>query len=116
MMFLNGIGVKKDVKQARDWITRAGEKGHLQAVNALAEAYMKGESPLLERKPEPEQVLRWVRRAADGNYLPAVDFLARAYRNGALGLPADAKQAEYYEARARELRGITEQPRTRARK
>lgn len=116
MMLMNGSGIKKDVSQARAWITRAAENGHVEAINVLAEAHMRGERGPFGAKPEPEQGLRWVRRAADNNYLPAVDYFARAYRSGAPGVVADAKQAERYEARAKKLRGVAAKPEPKTRK
>lgn len=116
MMFVSGQGVKRDPKEGVVWIARAAEKGHREAINALADAYIKGEGGLAEAQPNPKEALRWIRRAADNNYVPALEHLARAHRSGLLGLAVDAKQAELYEARVRELRGVTAKPKTKSRK
>lgn len=104
-MYASGEGVKRDLAEARKWFTRAAEKGHSQAVNVLAQAYMRGELGLDERGREGPAALAWIRRAADNGYVPALQYLARAYRAGELGLAIDVKQAEALEARAGAILG-----------
>lgn len=116
MMFVSGLGVKRDLAQARPWITRAAEKGHLQAINVLAVAHMKGEAGLVEAPADAKQALRWIQRAAENKNLAALEYLARAYREGALGLPIDTKQAEIYEAQVKDLRGVKAKPKSKSAK
>ena len=105
-MYAAGEGVKRDLAEARKWITRAAEKGHGGAINALAHAYMKGGLALEEQSRTTPEALQWIKRAADNNYLPALEHLAKAYRTGTSGVSADVKQADALEARARAVRGI----------
>jgi uncharacterized protein len=105
-MYAAGEGVKRDLATARTWITRAAEKGHAQAINTLAQAYMTGGLALDESSRAGSAGLQWVRRSADYGFLPSLEYLANAYRTGALGLAIDVKQAEALEARVRSLRGV----------
>lgn len=107
-MYAAGEGVKRDTAEARKWITRAAEKSHASAINALAEAYIKGELGIEESQRNSTEALRWVRRAADSGNLPATERLAIAYRTGAYGLSVDLQQAEALDAKARAIRGVAE--------
>ena len=105
-MYANGEGVKRDLNEARAWIAKAAEKGHVQATNTLAHAYMTGGLALDEQSRSSPAALTWIRKAADANYIPAIEYLAKAYRTGSAGLTADAKQADALEAKVRSLRGV----------
>lgn len=107
-MYAAGEGVKRDLAEARKWITRAAEKGHAGAINATAQAYINGDLGIDAAQRKSEEALRWVRRAADAGHLPAMENLAVAYRTGGYGLAIDLKQAEALEARARVARGVAE--------
>lgn len=104
-MYASGEGVKHDLDEARRWITKAAQKGHSQAINVLAQAYIKSELGLDEGSRNSEQALFWIRRAADNNYVQAIEYLAKGYRSGTSGLALDVKQAEILEARLRAIRG-----------
>lgn len=107
-MLAGGEGVKKkDPLEARDWIQKAGELGHEQAINLMAQAYMRAELGMTEAEQNSAAALRWIELAAQQNYLPAVDTLVQAYRvGGKLTVSADPKMAERYLAQANRLRGI----------
>lgn len=107
-MYAAGEGVKRDPAEARKWITRAAEKGHAAAINALAEAYIKGGLGIDEKQRSSAEALVWVRRAADSGYVPAMEQLAVAYRTAAYGLAVDLKQAEALDAKVRAVRGVVE--------
>lgn len=107
-MYAAGEGVKRDPAEARKWITRAAEKGHAAAINALAEAYIKGGLGIDEKQRSSAEALVWVRRATDSGYVPAMEQLAVAYRSGAYGLAVDVKQAEALDVKVRAARGIAE--------
>jgi TPR repeat protein len=104
-MYANGEGVKRDLAEARNWITKAADHGHVQAISTLAHAYMTGGLALDEQSRTSAAALTWIRKAADVNYVPALEYLAKAYRTGSAGLTADAKQADALEAKVRALRG-----------
>ena len=107
-MYAAGEGVKRDPAEARNWITRAAEKGHPNAINALAQAYISGDLGIDEAQRNGAEALRWVRLAADAGFLPALDHLARAYRSGAYGLGVNVEQAAALDAKARAIRGVAE--------
>ncbi len=104
-MYAAGEGVKRDLAEARKWITLAAEKGHAGAVNTLALAYIKSDLGIEETQRKGDEALRWVRRASDSGYLPAMEHLALAYRTGAHGLEVDVREADALDARVRAARG-----------
>ncbi len=109
-MYLTGEGVRRDVAEARKWITRAAERGHMQATAALAQAYMKGELGVADGERQSEAAFQWIKRAAEQSHLPSLEFLALGYRKGINGLAVDVKQAELYEARVKQVRGVGQKP------
>lgn len=112
-LYSAGRGVERDPLIARKWIGMAAESGHARAINVLAQSYISGGLGL--EKVAPAQIgagMAWVHKAAAADYLPAIDYLAAGYRSGAFG-PADPKQADALEARARELRRVNESAKTR---
>ena len=107
-MYAAGEGIKRDPAEARKWITRAAERGHATAINALAQAYMRGELGVDEAQRNGADALRWVRRAADSGHLPAMENLAVAYRTGAYGIAVDLKRAEALDAKVRAAKGVVD--------
>lgn len=107
VMLAAGEGIKKDLNEGRRWIQKAAEQGHPQAVNVIAQAYLKADLGLADKDRNSIEALRWVELAAKNDYLPAVDALADAYRAGS-GLPvaANDKLAAEFRAQANRLRGI----------
>lgn len=107
VMLAAGEGIKKDAGEGRRWILKAADNGHLQAINVIAQAYLKADLGLVDRDRNSSEALRWVELAAKNDYLPALDALAEAYRTG-VGLPVavnDGLAAEYRD-KANRLRGI----------
>jgi uncharacterized protein len=107
-MYAAGEGVERDPAEARKWITRAAERGHVSAIRLLALAYIKGELGIDEAERGSADALRWVRRAADSGDVSAMEQLALAYRTGAYGLVVDVKQAEEFAAKVRAAQGVAD--------
>lgn len=107
LMYSTGEGVARDLNAAREWMLKAAEAGHRQAVVTVALAYLKGSLGISPAERDSPEAARWLQRAVELDSLPAIDRLAGAYRRGELGLVADAKRAEELEARARKLRNET---------
>lgn len=106
-MIAAGEGVKKDLLVARGWILKAAELGHKQAINVMAQAYLKGELGFSEAERKSPTALQWLKRAAENDDLPAIDALAAAYRAGdSYGLAADRGLADQYQAQANRIRNI----------
>jgi uncharacterized protein len=107
-MLAGGEGVKKKAPlEAREWIQKAAELGHEQAINLMAQAYLRAELGVTEQEQNTSAALHWVELAAQQNYLPAVDALVQAYRVGnKLTVSTDPKMVERYSAQANRLRGI----------
>lgn len=107
VMTVSGEGTKKDLPGGRAWILKAAESGHVQAVNAIAQGYLKGELGYTEVERNTPEALRWVKRAAENDYLPAIDALAAAYGSGnALGVAVDRGLSEQYQAQANRIRSL----------
>lgn len=105
-MHASGEGVTRDLAAARQWMTRAAQAGHRQAVQAVALAYMQGGLGIAESERQSPEALRWIERAAELDSVAAIDRLALAFRQGQLGLAPDPTKAEALEARSRTLRKI----------
>ncbi len=97
-----GEGMARDPAAARGWFERAAGRGHAQAINVMAQAFLAGELGL-KRDPSDEKGLSWVHKAADQGHLVSLEYLAKGYRSGEFG-KVDVAQAEKLEARIRELR------------
>lgn len=107
VMTVSGEGTKKDLLAGRAWILKAAESGHVLAINAIAQGYMKGELGFTENDRNTPDALRWVKRAAENDYLPAIDALAAAYSSGnAFGLPVDRALSDQYQAQANRIRNL----------
>lgn len=107
VMTVSGEGTKKDLLGGRAWILKAAESGHVQAVNAIAQGYLKGDLGYTEADRDTPEALRWVKRAAENDYLPAIDALVAAYGSGnALGVQVDKGLSEQYQAQANRIRAL----------
>lgn len=107
VMIVSGEGAKKDLLVGRTWILKAADAGHLLAINAIAQGYLKGELGFTEADRNTQDALRWVKRAAENDYLPAIDALAAAYSSGnAFGLPVDRVLSDQYQAQANRIRNM----------
>lgn len=106
-MLVSGEGVKKDIPEGRGWIQKAAEQGHLQAINVMAQAYLKAELGFTANDRNTPEALAWVKRAAANDYLPAIDALSAAYAAGNdFGLAVDRSLAEQYQAQANRIRNV----------
>ena len=105
-MVAAGDGVKRDLAEAQKWILRAADKGHAQAIESLAQAYIVGGLGLDDAQRQGSDAARWITRAANNNFLPAIERLAAAYRAGHYGLAVDIKKAEALELQVRNARGV----------
>lgn len=107
VMIVSGEGTKKDLPTGRAWILKAAEAGHVLAINAIAQGYLKGELGFTEAERNTPDALHWAKRAADNDYLPAIDALAAAYGSGnALGVQVDRALSERYQAQANRIRSL----------
>lgn len=107
VMIVSGEGTKKDLLAGRAWILKAAESGHVLAINAIAQGYLKGELGFSEADHNTPDALNWTKRAADNDYLPAIDALAAAYGGGnAFGVQIDHALAERYQAQANRIRSL----------
>lgn len=106
-MIVSGEGVKKDPAAGRVWIQKAAELGHLQAINVMAQGYIKAELGISPAERDTPEALAWVKRAAANEYLPAIDALAAAYATGnGYGLAVDRALADQYQAQANRIRNV----------
>ena len=107
VMIVSGEGTKKDLLAGRAWILKAAESGQVQAINAIAQGYLKGDLGYTDAERNTPDALRWVKRAAENDYLPAIDALVAAYGSGnALGVAVDRGLSEQYQAQANRIRSL----------
>lgn len=99
-LYAEGKAVKKDLKAAREWITKAAEQGFPQAVDVLAEAYIQAGLGLDAAAANSPDALRWVTKSAEQEYVPSMLALAQAYTQGTLGAPKDAAKAKEWQDKA----------------
>jgi uncharacterized protein len=69
LMFVQGVGLERSPKQARRWLQKAAEQGHVQSMEALAR---------LSEEGTPEQALDWYTRAAEAGDASAQRALGQA--------------------------------------
>jgi TPR repeat protein len=107
-MIAAGEGVKtKDLVEGRLWIQKAAEKGQKQAINVMAQAYLKGELGFSEADRMTPAALQWVLLSAENDYLPSVDALIVAYSKGELlAVSPNPSLVEQYQAQANKIRNI----------
>lgn len=106
--YARGEGVKVDMRQAFDWISKAGSKGHKSAVSDLANAYIYGGLGLdAAARADNAAALKWIQAAADNGYLPAMNAMANAYKKGGYGLAPDPAQAKLWDDR---IKAVTARP------
>ena len=116
-MIAAGEGVKKDLVEGRKWILKAAEQGHIQAIGAIAQAYLTGDLAIPESARTGEEALRWIRSAAEKNYLPAMEALVKAYENGGVyGLEKNAALAVDWKNKIQINKGTSTQRANRRRK
>jgi TPR repeat protein len=107
-MLASGEGVKnKDPLEGRNWIKKAAELGHHQAIGAMAQTYLQGGMGVTESETNSEVAFNWVRLAAEIDYLPAIDALAAAYSTGnRWGVSQDKVLSDKYLAQSNRIRNI----------
>ena len=92
--YAGGEGVKKDLIEARKWITLAAKQGHIEAISVMADAYIEGGLGLDDAVLQGAEALNWIRLAADNNYHKAIIALIDAYSAGKYGLAPDPEKAK----------------------
>lgn len=98
--YATGRGVAKDEKQAFVHFSKAADGGNSLAIQVVADTYLKGAASV-----DVAAAAAALKRAAERGHLPSAEALAQAYRTGGrFGLPADAAQADRWQARVAELR------------
>ncbi len=88
--YLNGWGVRQDMKEAADYMTRAAKANHAAAQSALGVMYQMYGVMLFSASPEgaAKSAAAWYQKSADNNYVPAIANLASCFSVGR-GVPMD---------------------------
>jgi TPR repeat protein len=63
-LFLDGLGVPRDVSEAFDWYMRAAEQGHVRAMSLVGRCYEQGWGV----EKDSALARSWYRKSADGGY------------------------------------------------
>lgn len=112
--YARGEGVKVDLKQAFEWISRAAAKGHKSAISDLADAYIYGGLGLdAAARADNAAALKWIQAAAENKYLPAMNAMANAYKKGQYGLAPDPAQAKAWDDK---IKAVTARPKPEQKK
>lgn len=95
LMYANGAGVKKDLKQALEWITRAAERNHAQAQFLLGKHFAGDASVGSAQQADDALAMEWLLSAARQGHARAYHRLAQLLRkaHGALALSHEVKAA-----------------------
>ena len=91
LMYRDGIGINKDMKEAAYWFRKAASNGHTQAQFELGKCFLSGEGVLQDTRMAAESF--W--RAAEGGHPMASFYVARMYRDG-VGMERNLKRAAKY--------------------
>lgn len=78
MMYLNGVGVSQDAREAVNFLTKAAEAGDVRAEFQLGVLYDNGQSV----DKDPAKAFEWFRKAATGGLPQAMYNVGNAYRTG----------------------------------
>ena len=65
-MYLDGVGVKKDIHQGMNWLDLAARKGHAPAQALLGEMMFNGEAGGAAQRPRGLMYLTLARKSASG--------------------------------------------------
>ena len=87
-LYIDGKGVNKDLKSAREWYTQAAQQGDSSAQNNLAVMLTKGEGG----KKNLKEAVQWLIKAAEQGVPVAQNNLGNKYRYGS-GTKKDIPQA-----------------------
>ena len=99
LLYLQGLGMKRDFAQARFWFEKAAEQGHYGAQHNLGTFHVKGLGGL---KRDERQAVEWFTIAADRGYRDSKFILGLCYLGGQ-GVPHDVKKGLELVTRAAEL-------------
>ncbi|MDD4393309.1 MAG: trypsin-like peptidase domain-containing protein [Desulfobacterales bacterium] len=101
MMYGNGKGVPKDLKEAVHWLKKAAERGHIKAQSCLGGLYVDGDEGLPQ---DYEKGVYWYTKAAEAGETEVQWNLGAMYDLGA-GIPQDSKKAMYWYNKAAKEEG-----------
>ena len=87
-MYSTGDGVAKSDTEARKWLERAAEQGHIAAEYELGIALREGRGAVQDY----ERAAEWIQRSAEHGHAEAQFALGMMYRTGT-GVPADNVKA-----------------------
>jgi TPR repeat protein len=98
-LYLTGRGLAKDEKLALHHFSEAALRGHAQAAEIVATAWLQAQWGA-DAQAQPATARAALLRAAEQGHLASADALGRAYAEGRYGLAPDAAQASSWQQRA----------------
>lgn len=102
LMFLDGLGVNKNPRDAAYWFRKAAQNGHMASQFEIGYCFATGTGVQQDSRMAAE----WYWRAAEQGDPDAALYLARCYRDG-VGMTKNLEKARYYYKKASEA-GLTE--------
>jgi hypothetical protein len=88
VMYANGSGISKDLKEAQKWLLKAAEQGNARAQRNLYVIYTNGEEIAVNKN----EAIKWLLKAVDQNEPQALCFLGKEFITGD-PLPEDGVRA-----------------------
>lgn len=98
LMYLKGVGVRRDEATAADWFARAAEQGFAPAAANLADLYLNGRGV----EADATEAFRYLRIAAEGGLAESMYNLGVLYQHG-FGTEPDREAAVHWFRRADEF-------------
>jgi TPR repeat protein len=95
LLYLNGLGVTKNPKEAIKWLTTAALAGRHDAQYLLGLAYARGDGVPYD----PVLAAQFVKKSAEGGYGTAQGYLSTLYLNGK-GVPVNVVTAREWAVKA----------------
>jgi uncharacterized protein len=115
-MFIGGEGVEVNIPEARRFAMLAAQGGHEMAMTMVWRAFVKGGLGLTVAERTNAETLKWLQLAVDAGDANAMAALGNGYAAGSFGLPVDAVKAAEWTKKSRDLKGIKEEVKKKAKK
>ena len=97
VMYLQGQGVRKDMREANKWFLKAAIRGNTQAQNNIAYSYLEG----IGIQKDEREAVKWFRKAAEQGDSQAQANLGGCYLLGR-GIIIDIQEAKKWFRKAAE--------------
>ncbi|MDN5100569.1 tetratricopeptide repeat protein [Aliarcobacter butzleri] len=91
IMYLHGMGVKQDFKEARKWLDKSANQGDMDSLNIIASLYAEG----ISVEQDYKKAIELYEKSANTGNISAKDSIAYLYATGK-GVEKDLRKAYIY--------------------